>query len=33
MKGLTLLLVMLMLWYFAGMFHQVGLMILAVCFL
>ena len=33
MKGLTLLLVMLMIWYFAGMFHQVGLMILAVCFL
>lgn len=33
MKGVALLLVMLVIWYFAGMFHQEGMMILAVCFL
>ncbi len=33
MKGVALLLVMLVIWYFAGMFHQTILMILAVCFL
>ncbi len=33
MKGAALVIVMLVIWYFAGMFHQVQMMVLSVCLL